>query len=120
MSQRRRKPRPSLTRRGKVLFNFQMTRWRQKAWAEKPEVMEAIRQRAINKAKAVKDEKRQRLKGYIGELPDKVTTDELMTLIGDEYCQQREVKRTSFLQHLKRHGLMSYDASTGYWINNCK
>ena len=103
-----------------MLFNFQMTRWRQKAWREKPEVMEAIRQRAINKAKAVKDDRRQRLKGYIQELPGKVTTDELMKLIGDDYCQQRKVKKRSFIHHIRRHALMSYDALTGYWINNCK
>ena len=111
-------PNPKL--KDTVLFKLQMTRWRQKAWRDKPELMEAIRCRAVNRAKAIKDEKRQKLKGYLSELPDKVTTDELMALIGDEYCQARKVKKMSFFQHIRNHSLLSYDALTGYWINNCK
>ena len=111
-------PNPKL--KDTVLFKLQMTRWRQKAWREKPELMEAIRRRAVNKAKAIKDEKRQNLMRRLSELPDKMTTDELMVLIGDEYCQFKHVKKPAFFQQIRRHTLLSYDALTGYWINNCK
>lgn len=110
----------NLNRKRTVLFKLQMTRWRQKAWRDKPELMEAIRQRAVNRAKAVKDEKRQKLKGYFSELPDQLTTDELMTQIGTDYCKQRKVKKSSFFQHIRNHGLLSYDPLGGVWINNCK
>ena len=103
-----------------MLFNFQMTRWRQKAWRDKPDHMEGIRQRATAKAKAVKDEKRQRLMGYLKELPDRMTVDELMNQIGSEYCRQREVTKAAFFRLIRKHGLLSYDPKDGLWMNNCK
>ena len=106
--------------RDTVLFKLQMTRWRQKAWRDKPELMESIRQRAVNRAKAIKDEKRKELISYFAEIPEKVTTEELMSLIGDDYCRQREVKKMSFFQHIRNHRFFSYDAVSGLWINNCK
>jgi triacylglycerol esterase/lipase EstA (alpha/beta hydrolase family) len=97
-----------------------MTRYRQKAWREKPDLMESIRQRATARAKAVRDKKTDRLKFYLAELPDRMTKEELKTLIVDEYCQQTKVDPASFYRHVKRHGLLSYDGAVGLWVNLTK
>jgi hypothetical protein len=111
---------PSLSRRGKVLMNLQLTRWRQKAWKEKPEVMEQIRKKATQRAKAVKEERNKRLMSHLAELPKTMTTQELDDLFVKDYCQRREVSRASFFMRIKRRGLLSYDFKDGLWVNNCK
>lgn len=103
-----------------ILHRLSMTRIRQKAWREKPDHMEGIRQRAAKAAKAVRDRKTDRLRHYLSELPDRMTKDELKTLIVDEYCQQKQVDPASFYRHVKRHGLLSYDGAVGQWVNLTK
>ena len=123
MKQNRPKSRPSrkpATRRGKVLARLALTRHRQKAWRERPEHMEGIRQRAIAKAKAVKDQKNQNLIAVLSTLPDRLTPTELRQLFLDEYCRNKEVTEESFFLRVKRRGLMAYDPDNGTWVNLTK
>ena len=115
-------PNPSRKRtpREVILARLQMTRYRQKAWREKPDLMESIRQRATARAKTVRDKKTDRLKHYLSELPERMTKEELKTLIVDEYCQQKQVDPASFYRHVKRHGLLSYDGAVALWVNHTR
>lgn len=117
MPSRKRAP---LGRQAAVLAKLQMTRWRQKAWRDKPEVMEAIRQRATIRAKEVKDDQIRLLRLYIADLPDRMTGPELDQLLVKEYAEQRKVTKASFFRRVKRHGLLVYDATTGHWQNLCR
>lgn len=112
--------RATLGQKAAILAKLQMTRWRQKAWRDKPDVMEAIRQRATIRAKQVKDEQIRLLRGYIADLPDRMTSLELDDLLVREYTAQRKVARASFFRRVKRHGLLAYDGSTGHWQNLCR
>jgi len=117
MPSRKRTP---LGRQAAVLAKLQMTRWRQKAWRDKPEVMEAIRQRATARAKEVKDDQIRLLRLYIADLPDRMTGPELDDLLVREYAEQRKVTKASFFRRVKRHALLAYDATTGHWQNLCR
>lgn len=121
MSPRIPKRRPSpLTRRGKILFKLQLTRDRQKAWRERPDHMEGIRQRATAKAKAIKDQKNLNLIAVLSALPERLTPTELRELFLTDYCQAKQVTEESFFIRVKRRGLMSYDPATGLWLNLTK
>ena len=117
MPSRKRTP---LGRQAAVLAKLQMTRWRQKAWRDRPEHMEAIRQRATARAKAKRDDQISLLRVYLADLPERMTGHELDDLIVTEYAAQRKVTRASFFRRVKRHALLAYDATTGHWQNLCR
>ena len=121
MSPRIPKRRPSsLSRRGKILFKLHLTRDRQKAWRERPDHMEGIRQRATAKAKAIKDQKNLNLIAVLSTLPERLTPTELRELFLTGYCRDKQVTEESFFIRVKRRGLMSYDPASGLWLNLTK
>lgn len=117
MPSRKRAP---LGRQAAVLFKLQMTRWRQKAWRDKPEHMEAIRKRATDRAKAVKEDKIQALRTYMADLPQRMTGQDLDRLLVQDYLARRKVTKDAFFRRVKRNGLLAYDAATGDWVNLCR
>jgi len=100
-----------------ILFKLQMTRWRQKAWREKPDHMEAIRKRATEQAKAVKERKHLRLVQDLKALPDRMTHQELDDLFLKSYLTPTQVTRDSFFTRVKRRGLLTFDPADGCWVN---
>lgn len=102
-----------------ILVRLALTRRRQKAWRERPDHMEGIRQRATAKAKAVKKQARERLRGYFTKLPKEMTKTEVWTMIGEEYCRQRKVTEQAFWQQVRNHGLLTYQQTNGLWLNRC-
>lgn len=113
-SKRRRAPLP----RGQaILFKLQMTRWRQKAWREKPDHMEAIRKRATDQAKIVKDGKHLRLVQDLEALPDRMTHQELDDLFLNSYLTHKQVTRDSFFKRVKRRNVLAFDPADGCWVN---
>jgi hypothetical protein len=100
-----------------ILFKLQMTRWRQKAWREKPDHMEAIRKRATEQAKAVKEWKHLRLVQALMALPDRMTHQELDDLFLKSYLTHKQVTRDSFFKRVKRRGLLTFDPADGCWVN---
>lgn len=78
--------------------------------------MEACRQRATKAAKAVRERKHQLLVHRLRTLPAAIQTDELRVLILDIYPKRFAFR--SFINRVRRHGLMSYDAILGVWVNH--
>jgi hypothetical protein len=113
-SKRRRAPLPH---RQAILFKLQMTRWRQKAWRDKPDHMEAIRRRATDQAKAVKERKHLRLVEDLKALPDRMTAQELDDLFLSSYLAHKQVTRDSFFKRAKRRNVLAYDPADGRWVN---
>lgn len=95
---------------------FNLANRRRKAWKEKPEHMEAIRQRATKAAKTVKERKHQLLVSRLRALPAEIQTEQLRVLILDIY--PRRFSFRSFINRVRRHNLMTYDAILGLWVNN--
>jgi hypothetical protein len=81
--------------------------------------MEGIRQRATAKAKAVKEQATERLRGYFSELPKEMTKEQVGTMIGEDYCRQRKVTEQAFWQQVRKHRLLTYQPNSGTWLNNC-
>lgn len=106
--------------RASVLQRYALTRARQKAWREQPERMELIRRRATDKAKAVKEQKNQRLTKALQSLPDQMTSQELDDLFLNDYLSSKQVTRDSFHKRVRRRGLLAYDPSKGVWLNLSK
>lgn len=99
----------------KVQAAFTLANRRRKAWKEKPEHMEAIRQRATKAAKAVRERKHQLLVHRLRSLPAEITTDNLRKFAADIY--PRRFAFRSFVNRVRRHGLLAYDAVLGVWVN---
>jgi len=95
---------------------FNLANRRRKAWKEKPEHMEAIRQRATKAAKTVRERKHQLLVHRLRTLPAEIQTDQLRVLILDIYPKRFCFR--SFTNRVRKHGLMSYDAILGVWVNH--
>jgi hypothetical protein len=115
---------PRVTRKSacppKILARLALTRRRQKAWRERPEHMEAIRQKATAKARTKKQEDTQLLRSYFSELPSQMTRSEVFELIGKDYCKERKVSEQAFWQQVRNHRILSYDAALGLWVNLSK
>jgi cell division protein ZapA (FtsZ GTPase activity inhibitor) len=94
---------------------LELTRRRQKAWRERREHMEGIRQRAIARAAEVRRENHAALIARLATLPATLTTDELKAYIEGKY----KGRPTSFFDRLRRHRLMTYDVVAGHWVNHC-
>ena len=77
--------------------------------------MEAIRQRATKAAKAVMERKHQLLVHRLRSLPAEITTDNLRKFAADIY--PRRFAFRSFVNRVRRHGLLAYDAVLGVWVN---
>ena len=103
------------TNRKTILQRLALTRNRQKAWREKPDHMETIRQRASARAAQVRRENHAALIARLGALPATMTTDDLLAFIEGKYPG----KPSSFFNRLRRHRLMTYDAAAGVWVNHC-
>jgi hypothetical protein len=103
-----------------ILFKLQMTRWRQKAWREKREHMEAIRKRATDQAKAVKEGKHLRLLEDLKALPDRMTPQELDDLFLKSYLTHKQVTRDSFFKRVKRRSVLAFDPADGCWVNHTR
>ena len=101
-----------------VAQGLSLTRARQKAWRERPEHMEAIRKRATDQAKAVKEGKHLRLVQDLKALPDRMTHQELDELFLKSYLTHKQVTRDSFFKRVKRRGLLTYNPADGCWYNN--
>jgi hypothetical protein len=82
--------------------------------------MEGIRQRATAKARTKKQQDTELLKGYIAELPSKMTRSEVLGLIATDYCKARKVSEQAFWQQVRNHRLLSYDGVSGLWVNTLK
>ena len=80
--------------------------------------MEAIRKRATDQAKAVKERKHLRLVEDLKALPDRMTPQELDDLFLKSYLTHKQVTRDSFFKRVKRRGLLSYNSADGSWYNN--
>ena len=100
----------------KVQAAFTLANRRRKAWKEKPEHMEAIRQRATKAAKAVREGKHQLLVQRLRSLPAEITSDNLRKFADDIY--PRRFAFRSFVNRVRRHGLLTYDAVLGVWVNH--
>ena len=94
---------------------LELTRRRQKAWRERREHMEGIRQRAVARAAEVRRENHAALISRLATLPATLTTDELKAYIEGKY----KGRPTSFFDRLRRHNLMTYDVVAGHWVNHC-
>lgn len=95
--------------------DFELTRRRQKAWRERREHMEGIRQRAVARAAQVRRENHAALIARLATLPATLTTDELRAYIDGKYAG----RPSSFFDRLRRHRLMTYDVIAGHWVNHC-
>lgn len=99
----------------KVLRRLELTRLRQKAWREIPEVMERARRKATAKAAAKRHANHAALIARLSDLPATLTTDKLRTFIAAKYRGEPK----SFFNRLRRHGLMAYDPVADAWVNHC-
>jgi len=80
--------------------------------------MEAIRKRATDQAKTVKERKHLRLVEDLKALPDRMTPQELDDLFLKSYLTHKRVPRGSFFKRVKRRDLLSYNPADGCWYNN--
>lgn len=99
-----------------VRAKFTLANRRRKAWKDKPEHMEAIRQRATKAAKTGKERKHQLLVSRLRTLPAEIQTEQLRVLALDIYPKRFAFR--SFVNRVRRHGLMTYDAILGLWVNH--
>lgn len=83
--------------------------------------MEAIRIRAIARAKQIKDEKYKKLFIFIQGWPKEITPEHLKQLINDEINMTnkhgKQMHFRSFMNKLTRRKLLRFDAGLGKWIN---
>ena len=103
-----------------VAQGLSLTRARQKAWRERPEHMEAIRKRATDQAKAVKEGKHLRLVQDLKALPDRMTHQELDELFLKSYLTHKQVTRDSFFKRVKRRNVLAFDPADGCWVNHTR
>jgi hypothetical protein len=97
---------------------FELTRRRQKAWRERREHMEGIRQRAVARAAQVRRDNHAALIARLATLPATLTKEELLAFLDGKYTGTYE----SFCHRLRRHKLMTYDpfkGEFGAWVNHC-
>lgn len=102
-----------------ILQKLALTRRRQKAWRERREHMETIRQRAVAKAADVRRENHAALISRLAALPATLTKEELLAFLEGKYSGTYE----SFCGRLRRHKLMTYDpflGEYGMWVNLCR
>jgi len=97
---------------------FNLANRRRKAWKERPEHMEAIRQRATKAAKTGKERKHQLLVSRLRQLPREIQTQDLKTYARDIYPARFAFR--SFVNRVRRHGLLSYDVILGVWVNHTR
>jgi two-component sensor histidine kinase len=98
--------------------DYELTRRRQKAWRERREHMEGIRQRAVARAAQVRRENNAALISRLATLPAEVSTDELRAFIDGKYPGTYN----SFCNRLRKHGMMTFDpfkGEFGVWVNHC-
>ena len=99
-----------------ILKRLALTRLRQKAWRDKPEHMETIRQRAVANAATKRRDNHAALIARLSHLPATMTSDALIAYITGKYSG----KPSSFFDRLRRHRLMTYNATDGVWVNLCR
>jgi hypothetical protein len=110
------KPNRTTARRGWVLRKLALTRVRQKAWRDNPTRMEAIRQKATDEAKAVKERKDMALRHIIGTWPAKMTSAELKAIV--QQTLDYDGRYSSLTYRFSRKGMLRYDVD-GFWHNLC-
>jgi hypothetical protein len=110
------KPNRTKARRGWVLRKLSLTRLRQKAWREQPEKMEAIRRKATEEAKTVKDGKDMALRQIISTWPAKMTAAELRDIV--ERTLDYDGRYSSLTYRFTRKKMLRFDVD-GYWHNLC-
>ncbi len=93
-----------------------LTRLRQKAWREQPERMESIRVKAITAAKAVKEQKNQRIREAMSAWPSTFDTATLREYILKDFTYKGKV--SSLIWRMRRHGMMEFKVD-GLWHNLC-
>ena len=79
--------------------------------------MEAIRKRATDQAKTIKERKHLRLVEDLKALPDRMTHQELDELFLKSYLAHKQVKRDSFFKRAKRRNVLAFDPADGCWVN---
>lgn len=99
----------------KILLRLAITRGRQKAWREKPDVMERGRRKATAAATAQRHANHAALVARLSDLPAALTTDQVLAFIDGIY----RGKPGSFFNRLRRHGLMTWDYRADVWVNHC-
>ena len=101
-----------------ILKMLELRRRRQKAWRERREHMEGIRQRAVARAAQVRRDNHAALIARLATLPATLTKEELLAFLDGKYAGTYE----SFCGRLRRHKLMTYDpflGEFGAWVNHC-
>jgi hypothetical protein len=110
-----------MNKKRKLTPRYRLANIRRKLWKHKPEQMEAIRIRAIARAKQIKDEKYHKLFIFLQGWPDKITPEQLKQLINDEINMTnkhgKQMHLRSFMNKLTRRQLLRYDTLLGKWIN---
>lgn len=101
-----------------VRQRFNLANRRRKAWKERPDHMESIRQRATKAAKAVREGKHQLLVHRLSLLPAEIPADDLKALVQGIYPARFSHK--SFLNRIRRHNLLAYDPFLHLWVNRCR
>jgi hypothetical protein len=98
--------------------DYDLTRRRQKAWRERREHMEGIRQRAVAKAAQVRRDNHAALISRLATLPATLTKKEMLAFLDGKYSGTYN----SFCNRLRKHGMMTYDpfkGEFGAWVNHC-
>ena len=105
-----------MNKKNKLSNRYRLANVRKKRWKEDYDHMEAIRQRAISKAKFNRDIHAVKLADFISFWPDKLTTKQLNELIQSQInLTNSSVK--SFKEYLTRRNILRYDTGLGRWIN---
>ena len=110
------KPNRTTARRGWVLRKLALTRIRQKAWRDQPEKMEAIRRKATEEAKTVKERKDMALRQIISTWPAKMSAAELKDIA--EQSLEYDGRYSSLTYRFTRKGMLRFEAD-GFWHNLC-
>jgi hypothetical protein len=105
-----------MEKKRKLSNRYRLANIRKKRWKEDRDHMEAIRLRAISKAKFNKDIHSVRLADFISLWPERLTTQQLNENIKAQInLTNSSVK--SFKEYLTRRKILRYDTLLGKWIN---
>jgi hypothetical protein len=105
-----------MEKKRKLSNRYRLANIRKKRWKEDRDHMESIRQRAILKAKIIKDIHSVRLADFISLWPERLTTSQLNDNIKSQINLTNSTLK-SFKEYLTRRKILRYDTLLGKWIN---
>jgi hypothetical protein len=105
-----------MEKKRKLSYRYRLANIRKKRWKEDRDHMESIRQRAILKAKIIKDIHSVRLADFISLWPERLTTQQLNENIKAQINLTNSTLK-SFKEYLTRRKILRYDTGLGKWIN---